>query len=367
MVFLQTIDKINFIESRRILTVMDYPTLELKGSRFNKLYVDDGNILNYYPGVKKKSGIIVTDKEAAIEIRLKDFSENTSKVKFSLTPTSVVTETSLLGTLTKNFTNEILENTLKLSVKTCLGDSGLIKIWQQENAIDFLPTYKSKNQSVYLIDLKKMIPDSITTCQGTVTYNFKDRIPSETEYTYYSNLVDLEFSKQALYDTTYLALAYDTLNQTEIFKIGSTTVPLHQPVEVTLKPKLNYEVTKSLGVYRKDGRSMIYVPAEWKNNRVSFATRSFGDFTFARDTVPPTITPISVNSASARLRIRDNLSGISYFEANINGEWLLMIYDYKTGYLKSEKQDKTQPLKGDFVLKVVDNAGNEKIYKQKIL
>jgi hypothetical protein len=100
---------------------------------------------------------------------------------------------------------------------------------------------------------------------------------------------------------------------------------------------------------------------------VLFSTRSFGEFTFARDTVPPSITPISINSSSARLKIRDNLSGISYFEANINGEWLLMIYDYKTGYLKSEKQDKSQLLKGDFVLKVVDNAGNEKLYKQKIL
>jgi hypothetical protein len=269
--------------------------------------------------------------------------------------------------MTKDFTNEILENTLKLSVKACLGDSGLIKVWQKGKAIEFVTTYQSKNQSVYLIDLKQLMPDSITTCQGTIKYNFKDRIPSETEYSYYSNLVDLEFSKQALYDTTYLTLAYDTLNKTEVFKIGSTTVPLHVPINVSLKPKLNYEVNKHLGVYLKEGRSMIYVPAEWKNNRVTFATRSFGDFTFARDTVPPTITPISINSASARLRIRDNLSGISYFEANINGEWLLMIYDYKTGYLKSEKQDKTQPLKGDFVLKVVDNAGNEKIYRQKIL
>ena len=65
--------------------------------------------------------------------------------------------------------------------------------------------------------------------------------------------------------------------------------------------------------------------------------------------------------------MRDGLSGIAYFEATINGKWLLMNYDYKTGIIQSDRLDKTQPLKGDFELKVVDNTGNEKIFKQKIL
>ncbi len=151
------------------------------------------------------------------------------------------------------------------------------------------------------------------------------------------------------------------------FRIGSRQVPLHQPINVTVKPRYNYTVTKDLGVYRREGNSFSYVPAEWRNNRVNFTTRSFGEFVIQKDTDAPTITPLNINATSARLKIRDNLSGISYFEANINGEWLLMVYDYKTGYIKSEKLDRTKPLKGDFELKVVDNAGNEKIYKQKIL
>jgi len=87
-----------------------------------------------------------------------------------------------------------------------------------------------------------------------------------------------------------------------------------------------------------------------------------------RDTIPPTVTKIALSSAAAaaRFKIRDNLSGISYFEANLNGEWLLMVYDYKTGILKSEKPDALKPLKGDFELKVVDQAGNEAIFRQKL-
>jgi hypothetical protein len=92
-----------------------------------------------------------------------------------------------------------------------------------------------------------------------------------------------------------------------------------------------------------------------------------GDFVLLTDSVAPTITRISCTTLSARFRIRDNLSGIEKYEANINGEWLLMKYDYKTAILQSERLDKKNLLKGDFELKVTDRAGNERIYKQRIL
>lgn len=367
IIFTQTIDKINLSESRRILTVMDYQALELKGARYNKLYVDDGNKLDYYKGASRKNGILINDQEVPVQIVLKDFDENISKVNFVLKPSNLVEETPLLTMMSKPYETEYHENILKLSVKSCLKEQNEIKIWQQGKSTTFPFNYRGKNQSVYLIDLRQYLPDSIGTCQGTVNYSFQDRIPSETDYTYYSDLLDINFPERSLYDTLFLSISYDSINKKESFKIGSRLVPLHQPVNVTLKPRILYDVKKDLGVYRKEGNAYSYLPSEWRNNRVTFSTRDFGEFVIQRDTIAPSISVVSVNATSARLKIRDNLSGISYFEANINGEWLLMLYDYKTGYLKSEKLDKTKPLKGDFELKVVDNAGNEKIYKQKIL
>jgi len=367
IMFTQTIDKIDLSESRRILTLMDYKTLELKGARYNKLYIEDGNQLNYYQGAMKKNGIVVENKEIPVQIVLKDFGENISKINFTLQPSPAVEETPLLGIMSKPYESDFHENIVRLSVKNCLQEKGDIEVWEQGKSTSIAAAYKGKNQSVYLIDLRQYLPDSISTCQGSINYSFRDRIPSETDYTYYSDLMDIEFKKRSLYDTTFLAVSYDTLNGKESFKIGSRLIPLHQSVRVTLKPHLSYTPTKDLGIYRKEGNSYSYVASEWKNNRVSFYTRDFGDFVIQRDTLAPTIASISVNATAARLRIKDNLSGISYFESNINGEWLLMVYDYKTGYVKSEKLDKSKPLKGDFELKVVDNAGNEKIYKQKIL
>jgi Peptidase family M23 len=367
IMFSQTIDKIDLSESRRILTVMDYKVLELKGARYNKLFIDDGNLLDYYPGIARKSGIVVDDNETSVQIVLKDFNENVSKVNFTLRKSNPVESTALTGAMSKTYDSEIHENILKLSVKSCLQGNGEIALWQSGKSTMIPYSYKGKNQFVYLVDLRQYLPDSVTTCNTSIKYSLQDRIPSETNYTYYSDLVDIEFPERSLYDTLFLSVAYDSLKGKESFKIGSRLVPLHQSVSITLKPILNYTVTPDLGVYRKEGNSYSYLKGEWRNNRVSFNTREFGEFVIQRDTIAPTITSVSVNSTSARLKIRDNLSGISSFEANINGEWLLMVYDYKTGYLKSEKLDKTKPLKGDFELKVVDNAGNEKIYKQTIL
>jgi Peptidase family M23 len=366
LVFKQAIDKVDLRESRRILTLMDYRTLELKGNRYNKLYIDDGNQLDYYTGVSKKNSIRVTNKEIPVEIRLKDFNENVSNVFFTLKPSPLVAETPLLNASGKPFETELHENILKVAVKLCSADEKPIELWQQGTSAKVNYTYRGSNQQIYLLNLSTGMPDSIQTCQGTISFNFKDRIPSDTDYKYYSDLVDIEFPNQALYDTAFLSIKHDTLNNEELFAIGSRTIPLHKNISVTLKPRLNYFQSHDLGLYRKEGRGYVYVPSEWKNNRVTFNTREFGEFTLLRDTIPPTITNGGISTTAARVRIKDNLSGIAYYEANINGEWLLMVYDYKNGILKSEKLDSSKLLQGDFELKVVDQAGNETIYKQKI-
>lgn len=365
-VFAQTIDKVNFEESRQILSVMDYKTLELRGNRFNKLYIDDGNKLDYYGNVRRKAGIVINEKETPVEIRLRDFNGNVTRVNFSLKPSALVKETMLLTVSGKPFETEIFENTLRVTIKSCVDSNDEIGVWQNGKSTSPAADYVGPNQQVYLVNLLTTLPDSISTCQGTIAFNFKDRIPSETNYKYYSDLIDIEFPNQALYDTTFLNVAYDTLNQQEIFTIGNRTTALHKSISVTLKPKFSYFQTRDLGLYRKEGRGYVFVNSEWKNNYLKFNTRDFGDFTLLRDTIPPTITKVGLSSAAARFKIRDNLSGISYFEAHINDEWLLMVYDYKTGILKSEKLDGAKPLVGDFELKVVDQAGNESIFKQKI-
>jgi hypothetical protein len=109
-----------------------------------------------------------------------------------------------------------------------------------------------------------------------------------------------------------------------------------------------------------------YMQSYMKNGMISFNSMALGQFTLLYDTVAPAVRSLTMSQSIIRMKTRDDLSGISYFEASINGQWLLMTYDYKTGILYSERLDRTKPLKGDFEMKVVDNAGNETIYKHRI-
>jgi len=143
-------------------------------------------------------------------------------------------------------------------------------------------------------------------------------------------------------------------------------VPLQYSVHMQLKPLKSYTPSRSLGVYRVDHNGYTFMNSYWKNGKIGFNSLALGQFTLMYDTVPPAVRAVSLSTAIVRMKIRDELSGISYFEASINGEWLLMTYDYKTGIAYSERLDSTKPIKGDFEMKVVDNAGNETIYKHKI-
>lgn len=369
-VFSQHIDRINFQNTRNILAVMDYPTLETRGARFNKLYVDDGNSLPYYEG-SETQGIHVTDQDVNVEIVLNDFHGNKSTISLTLKPSPSTAEAIFLEKSRLPYFAEMRGHTLMFSSDFCVPldtESGIdrVDVFSKGNSYSPSPAYTGKTRSVYLLNLDNGLPDSIVTCNGTWISGLRVRVPSGIDYKYFGDLMEVEFPKSSIYDTLYLNTSYDSTS-IESFVIGKQTVPLHTPVRITLKPLKKYVVTKNLGVYRQEGADdFTYLGGNWKNGKVSFNSLALGKFAIMRDTVPPSITPISLNGAVARLRSRDWLSGISYFEASIDGRWLLMNYDYKTGVLYSERLDRSKPLKGDFELKVVDQAGNETVFKSRI-
>ena len=366
-VFSQTIERINFEESRGILALMDYKTMKTTGNRFNKLYIDDGNRFDYHDGSHQSGEIQVGSKVVPVRIDLRDEYGNQSQVRFKLMPSPVAEEVITLPAMKAPMEFDLLENTLIISSQHCAAVANpLLTMFHKKERQQIRPTYGNKLRDVYLIDLRKVLPDSVVTCAGSLPFNFKDEVPSGTKYKFYNDLVDIQFQENSLYDTLFLNISRIERDSSEVFTIGSRVVPLFKPLDITLKPKNKYRNIEKTAVYRV-GNGNSYLNGKWSNDRIRFSTRELGDFQILEDTIPPTITRISINGNSARLRIRDGLSGISHFEANINGEWLLMNYDYKSGIIQSEKLDKKKPLKGDFQLKVVDQSGNERIFKQKIL
>ncbi len=360
-VFRQIIDKVNFGETRNILALMDYKTMKDNGDRFNKLFIDDGNSLGYYNGTVNRGLVKVDDEDIPIKIALRDTYGNQSLVNFSLRPSTLSKSAAGLRPMTNNIESEVFENTLIIHAKKELGDT--LEVFSKKGALLIENAYSGSNKNTFLLDLRTSLPDSVKVGEEIYRYHFKDIIPSTVSYTYYSEEMDIKFNHRVLYDTLYLTTRYSDLDK-EVFSIADNTVPLQRSAVITLKPKKSYPEKSS--VYRSVGKYHAYEGGTWENGRITFSTRDLGDFVILEDHNAPSITRIAANGGSARFKIRDDLSGISYYEASINGEWLLMNYDYKTNMIWADRLDSAKPLKGELVIKVVDNAGNENVYHQMI-
>jgi hypothetical protein len=367
-IFAQEIKKFNFEEARDIVTLMDFKTLKTKGVRFNKLFLADGNPLKFYDGVVSKGLIHIGEGIRKVNITLRDFSGNKSNVKFSLKADPITKEAKFLESMKLPLEYDIIENTMVVNVKAQPGMKPTpIEFFYNGKGRAIMPDYSNSYRQVYLIDLRKEIPDSAQTSYGSLKFYLKDVVPSGTDYDYYSNLLDIKFADGNLYDTMYLNVSHEmSTDGREKFTIGSLHTPLRNSISITLKPQLVYPSSEKTDVYHMEGGRAEYLASEWRNGKVQFNTHELGQFTLLTDSLPPNIGRIYCNDRSARFRISDNLSGIASFEANINGEWLLMKYDYKTGIIQSERLDSKKPLKGEFELKVMDRAGNQRTYKQQI-
>lgn len=366
--FKQTIDKLNLTESRAINTVLSFRSLRGSNSKFYKLYKDDGNILDFYDKSLTNGKIYVPEnKEVSVQVVYKDAFGNSSSLSFRLQGTKPEQNLAFDTAPKQELRTEILNNTLVLHTTQAIDSSKKAVAFTKGSAEAISPAYSGKYSSTFLLDLTENLPDSISIGSSKYVSNFKDRIPSGSLYTYYGDGVDITFPKSALYDTLYLQVQR-TLKQdsSESLRIGDPLIPLHRFISVSWKPSKLPAWSESWAVYRKVGADVAFVGGNLSNDQIKFSTREFGNYVLLQDTVPPSIKPIILNGTSVSFKVKDNLSGIDSFEASINGQWLLLIYDAKSGTLKSERLDKTVPLTGELVVTIHDRSGNKETFKHLI-
>ena len=90
----------------------------------------------------------------------------------------------------------------------------------------------------------------------------------------------------------------------------------------------------------------------------------------AIDSIKPKIVPINFKEgqwlskySELKLKVSDNLSGIKFYRGEIDGKWILLEYDPKTGLLIYDFSDRK--LEGnEHTLKVtaIDNVNNTIVY-----
>lgn len=355
-----TIDTWPFSKARQFYTYVNYEALVNYSKRYHKLYIDKGNHLDFYSTTTDRGYLIIEDNKIySFDITLTDSYNNKSKVHFVIKGASY-SNTSLKNTAIPFKNWKVVNNALV--VKTNADDTLSFHFKGKSTTLE--KSFSSNENAIYLWDLGKSIPDSISINGNPQVLPIKSFVPVGTAYHFYHPIADIQFWKSTLFADLFLSLEskIDTVTGFEVISIGDPTTPLNKNFTVNFKPS-NLPANKQfLAVYAVWGKNAAYIGGKWSGEQVSFKSRSFGNYTILADSIPPTIKPVILNSNQMVFKISDNLSGIKKFSMHLNKEWVLMNYDPKKNRIWAEKPNLDIIFKGKLELKVSDNIGNENIY-----
>ncbi|MBO6880792.1 M23 family peptidase, partial [Winogradskyella sp.] len=292
--------RFSFDESKHIKRLIDYEYYKTKRSRIQKLFIQKNNPLSLYKNAYDDGYIRVEDSTSSV---------------------------------------------YKIRIRDFEGNETWVNI-------PVTGKYEKPNETLRDIDAKKTLvySNQPTTLQsGNVTVNF------------YENTV---------YDDVFID-----------FKVSSDTIHLHKDnIPLQKNFYINYDlsnykvehldkifIARLYGYYKRPS----YVHTKRKGNILSAGSKTLGLYTLVMDTVAPTIEPVNFQNKKwlskyryLKVKIDDELSGISKYRATVNGEWILMEYDYKTKMLVHDFNDNiVKDTKNELKIIVTDNVGNSSTFE----
>ncbi len=163
------------------------------------------------------------------------------------------------------------------------------------------------------------------------------------------------------------------------FQVNADTLKLHKDV-VPLKKsiKIAYDISKynaedknKLFIARLSGykKTPYYSFTKREGDTLTTYTKRLGTFALASDNEKPTITPINFKKGQwlskyryLKIKMDDDLSGISNYRATVNGKWILMEY-YKGTYTYDFNDGIVTDTKNNLKVIVTDNVGNSSTFE----
>ena len=254
-----------------------------------------------------------------------------------------------------------------------------------------LPFYSSTNNGYININEERTynVQYQLTDIYGNNTsYNFsitgkKQTIPSDDQYlsympwnkkNYYSNKTfSLEIDKGNLYSDLRFTLRQSKSGTylSDRYLVNTTPVPLDDKASIKIKltnDTLNNKKQYGIVQIRK-GRD-LWLGGTYDKGSVTSTIRELGcEYAVYLDTVAPTIEPISPERWAAqkaiKVRINDNMSGMSSFRALIDGKFALFTHDMKSPvYTYIFDEDKLEKdCFHELIFTATDACENQTIYQ----
>jgi len=180
---------------------------------------------------------------------------------------------------------------------------------------------------------------------------------------------EIYIPSNSLYENTYL----DIQVKGDTLKFHKNDTPIHKNITLTADAS-NYssaDISK-LFIGRLNYKGEPYFNnTSKKGNKLIARVRTFGNYVLVADMTPPLIKAANFNegkwitkNSTLKMKIEDDMSGVSSYRATVNGKYILMEYNYKTDVLTYDFNDNvTIDGENNFKLNVIDNVGNNSTFE----
>ncbi|WP_418510245.1 M23 family metallopeptidase [Corallibacter sp.] len=261
-----------------------------------------------------------------------------------------------------------VEENNPLSMYKNLNDNGYLSILDSTNSVYKIRVKDFKNNDAWItLNIAGKKQDTIK----------PKRVPKTEHYLYAnqdtklsSKNVSVNIPRNTFYDDFYID-----------FKVKNDTLTLH---DNTIPANKYFKIDYDISHYNNPDRDKLYIarlvgyykyPVYSKTykseNSLSTSTKYLGTYALVSDTTAPIIKPKNFTDGKwlsnyhfLKIVIDDKESGISNYRATINGQWILMEYEYKTKTLTYNFNDKIlNETKNNLKLIVTDNVGNSSTFE----
>ena len=180
--------------------------------------------------------------------------------------------------------------------------------------------------------------------------------------------VTVAFPKQSFYNDLY----FDFSVADSIVYLHNKSVPLNRSFTLTFDISNRDETTRNQLFIAQvnDNGKLSYSNTVHKDGKIYTLSKNLGKYTVSIDTVKPVISPLNFkdnqwlsNYKTLELKVSDNLTGIKFYRGEIDGKWILLEYDAKTGRLTYDFDDLAlEGTKHTLKVVAIDNVNNTNVY-----
>lgn len=243
------------------------------------------------------------------------------------------------------------ENDLPIYINNSLGV--LKTAPEKSHQIEYIAYDPKGNRSVFKFTLE-ILSGAISSGNGLNLG--EDYLHPQEVFEYHDQGCELEAGYGTVYEP--MTVKMSTIAST----IGDRETPVSRAYKIKLKASAPYDGKHYIEIITANGKAraldVIYQDG-WAIAESSY----FGTYSLKRDETPPTVFPsgfsttVSATATKLQWKISDNASGIADYDLFIDGKWMLIEYDYKSGLVTFTRPEN---FKGNKEVKIVvkDSCGN---------